>query len=324
MRRVTLADVGRHCGVSAMTVSCVVRGIQCVRETTRKKVEVAIVELGYTVDPALRALAAYRRKVTQQNPTYRSTLAYLDSEPSEFSRSMFDLSIGEAARLGYRMEYFQMPQAFEEQRKLSRRLWVQGIRGVLLGPAQRIFRLEGFVMEQFAFVGLGAFHHSPAVNCVCPDYFRELYMAAEHCLEEGLRHIALFAVDYLEARTGHTWLGAYHAFCDHYKITPWIWLYPNGSRPDKKQFSQWLKAGEIDVVLTLAGYPPIGQSSRVRFVALNDWHVPPDWWHVSTRKQMILQEAVRLLDQHLQHQEFGPPQWPKHISVAGQWSAPAN
>ncbi len=324
MRRVTLADVGRHCGVSAMTVSCVVRGVQCVKEATRKKVEAAIAELGYTSDPALRALASYRTKVAQKNTTYRSTIAYLDFEPSEYSQAMFDLTGEEAERLGYKIEYFQMPRSLREREQLSRKLWTQGIRGILLGPAQEIFPLDGFVMDEFAFVGLGAFHHSPAVDCVCPDYFRGLYLAAEECQKEGFRHIALYVVDFLEARTDHRWLGAYHAFCDHNEMSPRIWLYGKDSKHGQKEFSQWLKDQEIDVVLTLGDNPFADQSSRVRFVSLNDWNVPSDWGYVGTSKQMMLQEAIRLLDQQLQHQEYGSPQWPKKISIASQWYAAAD
>ena len=45
-KRVSLRDVARHCNVSAMTVSCVVRQVRCVKESTRKRVEAAIEELG--------------------------------------------------------------------------------------------------------------------------------------------------------------------------------------------------------------------------------------------------------------------------------------
>lgn len=55
---VTLEDVAASAGVSRATVSRVVNGDNKVKAQTRVKVEAAIVELGYTPNPAARALAS--------------------------------------------------------------------------------------------------------------------------------------------------------------------------------------------------------------------------------------------------------------------------
>lgn len=326
MKRVTLDDVARHCGVSAMTVSCVYRGILCVKEATREKVEAAIKELGYTSDPTLRALAYYRKQAKTETEsescTFRSSIAYLDSEPTEFNLMMHADGVKEAAKLGYRFEYFELPASLEEQQKLSRKLWLQGIHGIILAPAQDEKHLDGFCMEHFSFVSIGAFHHSPPVDSVGLDYFQGLYLAARKCWEAGHRGVALFLPEYLESRTGHRWLGAYRAFCDHYRVSPRIWLYPKDVRPDKAQFVQWLEREEIDAVLTLCKYPPVRRTDRkVRFVSLNDWHIAPGWWHVAAPSQIIIREGIRLLEQNLLHQEYGIPKWPKQISINGVWFA---
>jgi LacI family transcriptional regulator len=53
----TLTDVARQAGVSTMTVSRVVNGAGTVRETTRKRVNAAIEQLGYAPNEAARRLA---------------------------------------------------------------------------------------------------------------------------------------------------------------------------------------------------------------------------------------------------------------------------
>lgn len=134
MRRVTLADVAKHSGVSKMTVSRVVTGIQCVKEETRKRVEASVAELGYKTDPMLRSLAAYRsRAASGAASRYRATLVYLDFDLDEYSLGMFEKAGVAASGLGYDLKYLRFPTAEEEQRKLSRRLWLQGIRGLLFG-----------------------------------------------------------------------------------------------------------------------------------------------------------------------------------------------
>lgn len=316
-KRVSLRDVARHCNVSAMTVSCVVRQVNCVKESTRQRVEAAIRELGYQIDPALRALAAYRAKAAAaDSDQYKSHIAFFDSEPSPFSKSMYAHCRQEAQRRGYDLKYFEQPQTHEEQAEFSRLLWVQGIRGIVFGPSQQEFDLEGFQFDRFAMVGIGAFQHSPAVDSVCPDYFQGLYMAAQRCVELGYKNIGFFVVSYLEARTGHRWLGAYHSFCRHYRKRPRLWIYDAKDRPSGATIRSWLKANRIDVVLTLADFIPDSSCPRgVRQVFLNDWHVAADAWCVSTPQHLIARECIHLLDDCLIHLRFGIPEYPKQITI---------
>ncbi|MDD7911465.1 LacI family DNA-binding transcriptional regulator [Pseudovibrio exalbescens] len=55
---ITLVDVAKEAGVSAITVSRTIRSPEIVSEASRKKVEAAIAKLGYAPDPAASALAS--------------------------------------------------------------------------------------------------------------------------------------------------------------------------------------------------------------------------------------------------------------------------
>jgi DNA-binding LacI/PurR family transcriptional regulator len=57
---VTLADVARHAGVSASTVSYALRGKRPIRDETRSRIERAVSELGYHPNAGARALAGKR------------------------------------------------------------------------------------------------------------------------------------------------------------------------------------------------------------------------------------------------------------------------
>ncbi len=322
-KKVSLRDVAQHCGVSAMTVSCVVRRINCVKESTRKRIEAAIEELGYQIDPTLRALVAYRTKSANTDTAkYKASLAFFDSEPSEFSRSMYEHCQKEGWRRGYDLKYFQQPQTHEEQFGFSKLLWAQGIRGILFGPCRQEFNLEGFQFQRFAMVGIGAFQHSPAVDTVCADYFQGMYMAAQRSLESGYKNIGLFLVHYLEARTGHRWLGAYRAFCQHYRIRPRLWIYEDSERPTEKDILAWLEKNKIDAVLTLSAFiPALPSMPHLRRVYLNDWHVSPGDWYVSTPQDLVAKESIKLLDDYLMHQEYGVPERPKQISITPTFHA---
>ncbi|MDX6315557.1 MAG: hypothetical protein QOF84_2025 [Streptomyces sp.] len=60
---VTLAEVARHAGVSASTVSYVLSGKRSISDTTRRRVEQSIQELGYHPHAGARALASSRSNI---------------------------------------------------------------------------------------------------------------------------------------------------------------------------------------------------------------------------------------------------------------------
>lgn len=60
---VTLAEVARHAGVSASTVSYVISGKRSISDETRKRVERSIAELGYHPHAGARALASSRSNI---------------------------------------------------------------------------------------------------------------------------------------------------------------------------------------------------------------------------------------------------------------------
>lgn len=62
-RQITLADVAARAGVSPITVSRALRNPSIVSETTRRRIEAAIRDLGYVPDPMARALASGRTDV---------------------------------------------------------------------------------------------------------------------------------------------------------------------------------------------------------------------------------------------------------------------
>jgi len=305
-----------------MTVSNVVRGVRCVKAETAERVKKALVLLDYRSDPLLSSLSAYRSRAATGPRNDWSSLAFLDSDPSDYTREMFSKLADEASLMGYQLEGCELPQSATGQRKLGRRLYHQGVRGILLGPSQREQRLEGFKPEFFTMVSIGALHHSPHTDSVSQDYFQGLFLAAQKCAEHGYRNIGLFVGEWHDARTGHQWYGAYHAFCRQWKVTPRIWLYDGRKPPEASKFSAWVRKEKIEAVLTLHGcVSRFGRDGpKVRYVLLNDLVVPPGWWHLSIPLQVIAREGLRLLDDHLRHQERGVPLWPRRISIQGQWN----
>lgn len=308
-----------------MTVSRVVRGIGGVAVEKRERIERVLKELDYRPNPYSRILANNRQKVRQSAQGNQATIAYLDADRSEYSQNMYQILIEEARGLGYRVEYHLLPHVVSEQARMSRRLYYQGIRGAILGPAQNEERLEGFDVSLFTIVSIGALEHMPAINSVSQDYFQGLYLAATKCMDLGLKRIGLFLDRETELRTGHRWLGAYYAFCSDRGIQPHVYLDERKNSPGKEQMCRWVEDRKLNVLMTLYGNCQRNQLwpediSQTRIVLLSDLIVPPGWWNVSTPLRLIARETASLLNQQLIQQKYGPPPWAKQVLLRSQWN----
>lgn len=91
-KRITLDDVARLAGVSAITVSRALRRPEMVSEAVRKRIDSAVAELGYVPNPAARHLATGRSNVigvlipSVTNSVFAEVLKgiYEASEPSDY------------------------------------------------------------------------------------------------------------------------------------------------------------------------------------------------------------------------------------------------
>ena len=110
VKRITLRDIAQASGVHLATVSRALRNDSQVGEATASQVRRIALEMGYTPDPMLAALSAYRSQTKKQ--AYHATIAWV---PNDFTRNAwscptFDLYFegarARAAQMGYQLEEF--------------------------------------------------------------------------------------------------------------------------------------------------------------------------------------------------------------------------
>lgn len=121
---VTVADVARAAGVSAMTVSRVTNCDANVAKTTREKVEQAIAALGYIPNPAARSLAGARQ----------TRIALIHANPSAAYLSEVLMGCLAQATASDAMIVVEQHDPPEETRDLVARLRKHRIDAVLLPP----------------------------------------------------------------------------------------------------------------------------------------------------------------------------------------------
>lgn len=123
---VTIEDVARIAGVSAMTVSRVINGEKNVRDTTRASVQEAISRLNYSPNSAARSLAAGQA----------THIGLLYANPSAAYLSQFLVgALDGARRAGCHLVIEACEsEGADEQAEATRRFLTTNVEGVILPP----------------------------------------------------------------------------------------------------------------------------------------------------------------------------------------------
>ncbi|MFM8763489.1 MAG: LacI family DNA-binding transcriptional regulator [Spartobacteria bacterium] len=192
-----MRNVAELAGVSPATASMALRGLARVPAATRAVVERAAAELGYVRDPEIgQVLARSRRKAAAA----RETIVFLSevpigTKPDPRAPWLFHMrreATAAAHLLGCEVETVVIPADPSAMREVGRRLWLRGIRGILVGPVTLAAeaRIE-MDWEKFSAIELGT-------TLRYPNFHRVERLFVEDCRElfkllrsKGRRRIGL-------------------------------------------------------------------------------------------------------------------------------------
>ena len=187
MSSVTIRDVAKKAGVGVGTVSRVLNGGTSVSETTRQKVQEAIIELQYTPNPAARRLSRGKTMVIGAIVPYftnPSVVRRLQGIVSVITESDYDLIL-------FDVESEERRDVFLHN--VPRRHMVDGLLVVSLTPSDN--DAEQLVESLLPTVLIDA-HHS-RISRVIVDNVAGGYQAVKHLIDLGHRKIG-FISDFLD------------------------------------------------------------------------------------------------------------------------------
>ncbi|HEY3984204.1 LacI family DNA-binding transcriptional regulator [Cedecea sp.] len=179
---VTLEDVAAHAGVSRATVSRVVNGDTKVKSQTRIKVEAAIAELGYSPNPAARALAS-----SQSHSIGLVTTSYTGG----FFGALMDTVQSEAESNGKQLLVTQGRGVEENERNAIQRLYNLRCDGLIL----HVRAIADETLMQLAergnrFILLDRDIPALSARCVVFDHRLASHLATRYLLDAGHTAIA--------------------------------------------------------------------------------------------------------------------------------------
>lgn len=345
--RVTQADIARAAGVHNTTVSLALRNSPLIPPATRDRIRAIAKARGYSPDPALQALVAYRRTRLQQQTG--ETLAYVTHWETRWGwrrhpahEAHYLAAARKAAELGYRLEHFGLGEDGLGWRRFNGVLLHRGIRGLVLGAARSASEdLSDLDWSRLAAVRLGGCAQVPALNRITVDPAAVVRLALQHVLYAGYRRVGLVLPHHWDKLTDQAWSAAFHAEqyrCHLKDVLPVLRLQGPLAEDSSAPFSPHDAANDAALLLRWSRqYRPevvLGTSPAILdHLRRSGFQVPGDFayadlalagpdtdiagvWTDATKAGEL---AVEMLAGQLQQNLCGLPTVPTVTSLGGAW-----
>jgi len=215
-RRATLRDVAQRARLSLSAVSLALRRPAALPPATVARVRRAAAVLGYTPDPALSALAAYRsaRRVHRDFAVIALVSNWARREDwfrRASAQALWEGATTRARALGYSLQHLWAREDGATPARFGQILLNRGIRGLILAPFEDPEARFDLPWEHFAVVAVERPARHPRFHHVVPGYFADLLLVWDQMRRRGYRRIGLVLDHGLAERAAHQWEAA-HAF----------------------------------------------------------------------------------------------------------------
>lgn len=346
-RRVTLADIAKRADVHVTTVSLAMRNHPRLPEATRKRIQALAEEMGYRPDPMMRALVAYRGKLTERRAT--PTLAYVTNWTTRWGwkkvtahPDFFAGAEAMAKQLGYKLEHFWMRESGLTDGRLSRMLYARGINGVIIASHGReMGDALKFDWPSFSAVKIDYFPHQPALHNVTNNQCDIVRLATQKVVAMGYRRIGFVMHRGWDHAVDHLWTAGFLCEQQHLAardrvpahIFPALepvdrWFNENNAPvvADRDELAAWIERYRPEVIISKGSFVlPVLKELGVKVprdvafvdVFLEDFSGATAG--VRQNHQTVGAVAVEILAGQLQHNKFGVPEIPTTTFVEGTW-----
>jgi LacI family gluconate utilization system Gnt-I transcriptional repressor len=190
--RVTLSDVAAQAGVSPITVSRVLRGVESVDPEMVRRVRDATLALGYVPNPAARALASARSNAVAVVVPSLGNAVFID---------VLEAIYRILQPAGYEVLIGNSHYSREEEEGLIRNYLTHRPSGLIVTGFDRSETARRLIeASQIPCVHLMELAHAPGVHCVGLSQAAAGATVAHHLLDRG-RHRLAFVAAQLDPRT---------------------------------------------------------------------------------------------------------------------------
>lgn len=334
-RRVTQQDIAKRAGVHRATVSMAFKGHSNIPQKTRERILKIAADLGYSPDPMLSALAAYRSR--QRPSTYHGSLAWLINSAYGFDwrdrtlrphfSDYFDGAAAQAKRYGFQIEIFDFNAPGMTSARLASILAARGVSGVLLCPQPRPETSLDFPWQHFSTVTFGYSLATPQLHTVGATQYRAMRLTVHELRRLGYKRIGLALDGDHDLRTDHNYLAGYLVE-EHLAGAGGGATLPilSAPYPDHGAVTRWLRAHRPDAIVTgnyhfLDVLRSLGRRVPEEIGVACPLLPSPDTELAGVIENSVVigSVAVDFLIGMIHRQERGVPTNPQRIHVEGRW-----
>ena len=329
--RVTQQDIAKKAKVTRATVSMALNNHPSIPEKTRTRIARIAAQLGYSPDPMLSALAAYRSR--NRPPTFHGTLAWLVNSSFGYnwrtSQHSIDFHAGASARArrhGFNLEIYDLHQPQVTSERLAAILHARNVSGLVLSPQPRPETSLDFPWHEFSAVTIGYTLASPHLHTVVSTQYRDMRLTLEHVQALGYKRIGLMVSRDHDLRTDRNYLAAYLVHSQQNAGGPAV---PPLDSPyeDSQALEAWLRRYRPDAVVAASNVPFMRSLQQIGVRAPEDLGVAfPNLPLADSRIAGVVESsleigsvAVDVLVAMIQRGERGIPSYPQRIHVEGRW-----
>ncbi len=336
-KRVSMQDVAAHAGVSAMTVSRVLRGQpNKVATPTRERVLASVAALGYAPDPQVgrlmqRVRAGKRRAV-------KAVIAVLredppgDTLPTQPYQFVPLAAIRDrAATYGYGVEEFWLGRDGLTPARLRRILRARGVEAVIVSPQSAALPCSQFDYTGFAAATFGFAMSDPPLHTAATNLHVGMKLATTELTRRGYRRIGLAITEWIDHRVQHGYTSGLYQY---HQTIPEADRVPALMLPEKRlaragfaRFKTWLETHRPGVLISFDQHLPqwldrlsLRVPQDIGFL-VHDLH--PDKAGTAAgldhQRTELAKAAVDLVVTQLNQFESGIPETPRQILVPPKW-----
>lgn len=261
-KRLTLADIGKHCGYHYSTVGYALRNHPSIPEKTKAHIRRVAEELGYRPDPTLASLIAYRKQ--KRDPGFRTTIAVIvdgeekpsvwrDPSKKHFSSLEYWKGMKERAEeLGYRLEEFSVGLERQYEKRVDKILHSRGISAVIVAPVLNTEAPISLSWERLSAITIGYSLASPHLPRITHQHRTGSQTAVRKLVELGYRRLALMLPYAFDERVSHAWSAGFFGECKLLGIEKKCFTYMPGNHPKAwtDDCLEWLAIKRPEAVLT--------------------------------------------------------------------------
>jgi LacI family transcriptional regulator len=328
--RVTIRDIANKVGLHFTTVSLALRNSPRLKAATRHKIHALAKKMGYSPDPMLAALTAYRQ--TKRTPHFQSVLAWINNWPNRHElhantgfHLYYQAASARAKELGYLVEEFWLREPGMTPKKILHILRARNIQGLLMAPQPRPYAYLDFDFTSFSAISFGYSMLPPILNIVTNHHFHSMKLVITKLRELGYHRLGLAIGFNWDEKTENGYMSAF--ILAHWQYPDLEYIPPlTMENITKENTADWVAKYLPDVVIGWDNMESILRNlgyripAQLGFVNLNVSSNNPQ--HSSGLIQndaLIGIKAVDLLVGMIHRNETSPPRLPSSTLIESEW-----